>query len=734
MMQTAEQNIFRSKQYKLMCAVPSKSGWFVDRLIRLFVAVCLVFIFLTKAFSLPAQAIDSVDVAGNWVGNPAISEVRLVSAVTGAGNLDRLPLGLEFRLAPGWKIYWRTPGEAGLPPSLTLSLADGRRIVAEISWPVPKRFDAFGFDNFGYAEWVILPVVVTGHVPGMAQQIRGRVEALVCKDICVPLAEDIGLDLADGPAKPSSLARDIAKFSALVPRLGAASSISEPKVALDGTRLLFRFAPGGPKIDEIFVEGIDGLAFKKPVFSDDIARIDMVGTSSSLAGRNLDLTIIAGTEFRTARVRVDDDDVNLVKAPSRPVGTVFRQSIWFVMGLAFLGGLILNLMPCVLPVLAIKLASIVDASGLQRRFVRMRFVSGAAGIMTSFGLLAAGLAALRHAGGQVGWGVQFQSPLFLSLIMLVVGLFMLMMLDRLFLPVPAFAQSTLRGLNNTANRTSLWGDFMAGILATMLATPCSAPFVGSAVTAALTGSTAQLFVIFIAMGLGLAAPWLMVAVAPEVVARLPRPGKWMLWLKRGLAGLLLATIVWLGFLLYAVQGAHASMLSIAAITVVLVGVAAGRKMLIAVGSGVLVVALVMLPVSSKNTIKDLAGGTYWQTWSKGATIRALAANKLVLVDVTADWCITCKANKTLVLEGEPVSDILRTLEQNADLVLLQADWTRPDETISSFLASHNRFGIPFNIIYGPNAPDGIVLGELLTAEMVLDGLTRAGMAAQGVTR
>ena len=208
-------------------------------------------------------------------------------------------------------------------------------------------------------------------------------------------------------------------------------------------------------------------------------------------------------------------------------------------------------------------------SGATRATVRWRFLSGAAGIVVSFLLLAAGLAVVQLAGGTVGWGIQFQSPLFLAGMMLVVGLFMLILLDRLILPVPALFQR-LSGGSATSIKRPIGDDFMAGMLATLLATPCSAPFVGSAVSVALTGSITGLFVIFLAMGLGLAAPWVLVAILPGLVARLPRPGPWMVWLKRFLAALLMATILWLGFLLHAAIGGDAGLIPVGIIGLMLI--------------------------------------------------------------------------------------------------------------------------------------------------------------------
>ena len=675
---------------------------------------------------------------GAWIGDPAFGEVRLVSAVSAMGNLEELPLGLEFRLAPGWKIYWRTPGEAGLPPTLDLQMANGAPLQSQIEWPVPKRFNAFGFDNFGYADAVILPVAVRGYDRGAALQIRGQIEALVCSDICVPLAGALRLDLADGPAEPSSMAMVIAQFAAKVPRIDALSPIKIATAWQSGSQLKIGFAATSQPVTEIFVEGPAGIAFKQPVFANNIAVIDVEGDlKTPLAGQTVDLTVIAGDDFTTQSIIVAKDAPlagSFAAGKPMPTDAGAMAQFWTVIGFAFLGGLILNLMPCVLPVLAIKLAAIIEASGQSRGFVRLRFGAGAMGILSSFAILAAGLAALRLAGGQIGWGIQFQSPVFLAIMLLVLGLFTLNMLDRFFLPIPAFLQASFRGdgqntngqnTNQQARPAILFGDFMAGMLATLLATPCSAPFVGSAVTVALTGDMAQLFAVFMAMGAGLAAPWGLVVLFPALVGFLPRPGHWMVWLKRGLAGLLIATMIWLGWLLQTIQGGPAALLLLGLIGFVLLAVLFRQKIGILLAGAGLFAGLAFLPAPA--IVAPQANGLVWQVWSNDASAAARAEGKLVFVDVTADWCSTCKANKALVLETVPIAPVLAALVDDGKLVMLKADWTRPDPRIAAFLASHNRFGIPFNIIYGPKASEGVLLGELLHADMVEKALVKAGM-------
>ena len=624
----------------------------------------------------------------DWQGDPMVGEARIVSAVTATGDLARMPLGVEFTLASGWKIYWRTPGEAGLAPVVDLSASATPGLVGDFRWPIAKRFDAFGFDNFGYENSVILPFDVTGHVPGAPLQMTADLAALACADICVPLTARLDLFLPDGLALPSPHARALAQYAAMVPRAADPSGISAsgPSISVvtaearDGG-LYVELTDGAPPLADIFVEGLEQATFKAPAPRDSGVFMAAVPAEElDFAGRDLTLTISAPPEMAEISVKVEP--------PGTAAGTAAMPAASlspYIIAIAFLGGLILNLMPCVLPVLALKLSAVLTSVGASQRVLRRRFLAGAAGIVTSFLLLAGGLAALRLAGGTVGWGIQFQNPLFLGVMILMLGVFALSLIDRVTIPVPRFAQS-LAGLTGGPNNASYRGDFLAGMLATILATPCSAPFVGTAVAVALSGGMVDLFGIFLALGLGLAAPWLLVAARPSLVSILPRPGPWMARLKHVLALLLVGTMIWLGSVL---------------------------------------ASLVQDPQTAGSD-----EGAIWSVWSRQAMDDGLAAGTAVFVDVTADWCVTCKANKALVLEREPVRSALRDAVDDGRLLLLRADWTRPDEEIAALLAGHGRYGIPFNMVLTPDGGADVILGEILTASSMMSALENAAVTAK----
>ena len=637
------------------------------------------------AFSQNASAQQSP-----WIGDSAIAEARLVSAVSGVGDIDIVPLGLEIRMAPGWKVYWRTPGEAGLPPVLDFSLSPSPNLNADMQWPAPKRFNAFGFENFGYEGHVIFPINLTGHIVGGLLQLNVGLEALACADICVPLAGDLALVVPDGRSIPTIHARAIVEYAARVPRLADASGMaaSGPNLGivdatfLDGN-VTINMPAGAPPITDAFIEGFDQIAFKAPIQQGDKLRIPYVLSKNAIfSGGSGRITLIASAESGDFPLHIKPENT----APSSAhINAASGLTLWAI-AIAFLGGLILNLMPCVLPVLAIKLSSIITVAGDAKTEVRLRFLVGAAGIVTSFLILASALAVLKAGGAAIGWGIQFQNVYFIGGMMVLLGLFTASLLDLVTFKVPSFVQRK----NVPAakdGRTSLGGDFLSGMLATILATPCSAPFVGTAVTIAFSGSVIDLFGIFIAMGLGLASPWLLVALIPATVTVLPKPGPWFKWLRVVLAAMLAGTIIWLGTIFAA---------------------------LIAAPSG-----------DADGSASNISG--QWQNWQPSLPSKFVADGKIVFVDVTADWCVTCKANKALVLNQPPISGVLTAAAAADQLVMLQADWTRPSDEITAFLARYDRFGIPFNIIFSPAIPDGIILPELLRTESVLAALEKAGI-------
>ncbi|GAL32041.1 membrane protein suppressor for copper-sensitivity ScsB [Vibrio maritimus] len=394
-----------------------------------------------------------------------------------------------------------------------------------------------------------------------------------------------------------------------------------------------------------------------------------------------------------------------------------------MLGFALLGGLILNIMPCVLPVLGMKLNSIISGAGQSRKQVRLSFLASSAGIITSFLLLAGALSALKMAGHMIGWGIQFQSSGFIILMAVVTLLFAANLLGLFNIQLPSSMSTWLA----TKGDHSYSGHFIQGMFATLLATPCSAPFLGTAVAYALGASYVQLWLIFAFLGIGMSIPWLMFTVFPGLVKAFPKPGAWMNKLKLMFGTMMLLTSLWLTSLLSAFIGTTATVLIIGIVVIasfVMVGKVYGRKAFILM-SGLSVFALggglIVGSVTADSWSTPIVDDLNWQRLDAQSIPSLVAEGKTVFVDVTADWCITCKANKIGVVLQDPVYSQL----QQANVVTMRGDWTTPSDSVTGYLQSYGRFGVPFNIVYGPKHPEGIALPVILTSDNVIQALNAA---------
>jgi suppressor for copper-sensitivity B len=653
--------------------------------------------------------------------------VRLIAPAPQIGAADTLRLGLEFRLAPGWKIYWRAPGDAGLPPRL--DWAGSRNLAAaEIAWPAPRRFSAYGLETIGYEDAVVLPIAARLEQQGAPLSLRAAFEYLTCKDICIPYEGVLSLDLPAGGATPGSAggyADLIERYARDVPDYGAASGIELTAVRIvpgKSPTLELSLASETPLIaPDAFVEAPAGLAFGAPRVERaadgrsvilDIAVSET--TARSLDTQRLRITIVDGA-------RAIDRTV-MPKAAAAPRDLALYLAM---LGIALLGGFILNFMPCVLPVLSIKLLAVASHAGRPRAAIRRGFLASAAGIVTAFLLLATAMLILKAAGLAVGWGLQFQHPAFLVLMTVLLTLFACNLAGLFEIPLPQW----IGGLA-ADHRGGLGGDFFAGAFATLLATPCSAPFLGTAVGFALAGDAVDITTIFLALGIGLAVPYLAVAALPGLASRLPRPGHWMLIARRVLAVLLALSALWL----LSVLATPSS--DVAAIIVALALIAAvavfrlarpPRWRLGGVAAALLLAfaAPALLPAPSLPKLPDSA---LWRSFDQPAIDRLVQQGKIVFVDVTADWCLNCKVNERLVLQSD---EVFRRLSR-PDIVAMRADWTRPNDAITAFLRGFGRYGIPFYAVYGPATPDGQPLSEILTPGEVLGALGKAAPAARPV--
>jgi len=690
------------------------------------------------------QAAPAVAAAASAWQTSDHADLRLISAVEATGGAETIPLGLEFRLAPGWKIYWRSPGDAGYPPRITW-LERANLAAAEIKWPAPHRFSVLGLETMGYEGTVVLPLEARLERPGEPLALVAQVDYLACSEICVPHEATLALSLPAGPARPSEFVHAIDRFNARVPgRAGAGEIAIERATLVAGAKPELRIAAvsrSGFVAPDVFIEGPDGYFFGAPrvakAASGQIAELAVpVGLARDAAPDRLLATPLTFTLVDGAGERMRAIEVSLTPGAGQAglagVSGLDGLALALALAAALLGGLILNLMPCVLPVLSLKLLSVVRLGGADRARVRSEFLASSAGILASFMLLAGAAIGLRQAGLAVGWGMQFQEPVFLLFMVAVLVLFAANLWGLFAVHLPGTIGDRVAAPG--ADRPHLVNAFFTGAFATLLATPCSAPFLGTAVGYALSQGGPETLAIFAVLGLGLALPYLAVAAWPRLVARLPRPGRWMIGVQRVMGIALAGTALWLVSVLAASAGAAwaalALGLGLAAVAAFALGtLKAGWRRASGVAALALLVAVVTLPPALlTRSSAELAAGSDapgtavpWQPFDRAEIPALVAAGKTVVVDVTADWCVTCLVNKRLVLDQGQVTAWLGRPE----VAPRRADWTRPNDAIAAYLASFGRYGIPFNAVYGPGAPQGIVLPEVLTPDVVLAALRRA---------
>ncbi len=679
------------------------------------------FVRILAALLLPvlAHAAESVAVTSPRATATLVSDTDQIAPGT------PFKVGLRLRMAPGWHTYWRNPGDAGIAPELQFALPDGAT-AGPIAWPAPQRQPEGPLMTYGYSGEVLLAVPVTGP----ANIVRLHASWLVCKEICVPEEGDFRLDLPTGAPTASAQAPLFAAAEAALPRPSPWSA----QVAADGTLT-------------VAGEGISPVSMRDAWFIPEA-----FGTVDGPAPQKLrvragsfTLALQPGEAFRAdaplAGVLVVGDAAGLqtplavAAAPGGPPAAP-DLPLWRVIGFALLGGLILNLMPCVFPVLAVKAVGLAGLSGAARRHAVAHALFYTGGVITTFLLAGAALLGLRAAGDTAGWGFQFQSPAFVAGIAWV--------LFAVGLNLSGVYEMRLGGAGagqSLAARGGHAGSFFTGLLAVLVATPCTAPFMGVAISAALAADSAGLtMAVFLAMGLGLAAPFLVLAAVPAFVRLLPRPGRWMELVRQALAFPMYGACAWLVWVMS--QEAGSAGVAGTAAGLVLVGFVAwalglgqrddgaqglgtrGRRIAHAAALAGALAALAVLSglAASPAVPAELTTEAGVERFSTERLETLRRAGRPVFVNMTAAWCVTCLVNERVALAQPAVRQAFTGL----GVVYLKGDWTRQDAGITRFLRSHGRDGVPLYVLYppGPGAP--ALLPQILTEATVLSALERMG--------
>lgn len=731
-------------------------------------------------------------------GHEGTVAARLLTDHVAIAPGETFEVGIEITMQPGWHTYWENGGDAGLPTSVEWTLPDGIT-AGPIRWPVPHRYEDEGdLVTFGYADEAILLVDMTAakDLPaGQSVTLEGAVDWLQCKDICIPggttVSARLPVEAAPRPAAEPVLER-FARARAALPR----SAGGLENVALHPFQSLDAVVPGeAAQVAVVFaglgeVELADADFFPRP--SEELWMRD---ATFRFDGENVAVVIpvdvdasveAGGVSMLGAVVRIPragggapwlvsfEVPVSVAEAgvAARPTNApVFAAGGGSFLAdaapradaaaggglarfllLAFLGGIILNVMPCVLPVISLKILGFVSQANEEPAKIARLGLVFAAGVLASFLVLAGAVIALQAAGQHIGWGFQFQNPVFVASLIVVVFVFSLSLLGVFEIG----GISAIAGMGAAAGHHKEYADsFFHGVLTTVLATPCTAPMLGAAIAFALAQPPAIILLIFTTVAIGLALPYVLLSMNPGWLKYVPRPGVWMDTFKQGMGFLLLGTMVWLLFVFGAQTGTDGLGWLLAFL--LLCGFFAwmhGRFLnLSSSGRRVVIVWILTLagigwgykgflhgtlfpsegyaeigPSSYSENVHVTKGGIRWEPFSLETLEDAVKGGRTVFIDFTADWCWTCKVNERTVLADTEVESALR----DNNVLTLKGDWTRKDPEITEILQKHKRAGVPFYAVYPAGRPqDVIVLPEIINRKLVLDSLREAGPSRTG---
>jgi cytochrome c biogenesis protein CcdA len=578
---------------------------------------------------------------------------RLLADADGIVPGHPVTLGLRLETEPGWNTYWQYAGDAGVATTLVWTLPPGFK-AGPIQWPIPERItDPGDIVVYGYQGDVLLPVqiqVPADLQPGQTVIIRAHATWLVCKDVCIPGRADLTLSL---PVVAAS--RPNPQFEpGPMPNPGPPPFTDSWSRQGQDLLLTLRGDDAGTVTDFYPLPGEVqvGHPVRVPPSSFRIPLLDSKEKATAIDG----LLVREQGASREAWP--------LAPPSLQPAAFILHSSNSLLswLGLGFLGGLILNVMPCVLPVIALKIFGFIKQAGESPRRILALGFTFVAGIFAWFLFLAALIVGFKLAGHQLNWAFQFQHPAFVAVMVVILLLFSLNLLGVFEIVLPGRVQSTVY---EAAGHEGYAGTFWHGVFATLMATPCTAPFLGPALGFALAQPAPTVFAMFGSIAAGMSAPYAVLAIKPGWLRYLPKPGIWMVRVKQALGVLLMGTVLWLGWVLFE-QFANRPQ-----------------------------------PFPPR-----LAS--------------ALAQNKIVFVDFTADWCVNCKVNERLVLDSAPVQDAFR----QKHVILLKADWTNGDEGITALLRKFGRAGVPCYVVYPPGGQP-IVLPEVITRDIVLHAIDQA---------
>ncbi len=666
-----------------------------------------------------------------WTTTPAnCSEVN-VTVLTDKTTTTKdslITVGFKMQMATGWHTYWKNPGEAGYSTHVSWKLPE-EVIKSEMSWPTPEKIYVGDLVNYGFKDEVIL--ISTIKIPPNYQsntiQINALIKWLACKEICIPGEQKVSKEVKVGNTNEWNLtsAEELQIARGMVPqpllKSFAKSWVTKEflhiridKDALPMVKKITFF----PETQNIVAEGSETIIEEEEAW---LLRLDLIKQSSKINGTiHVDSKFYDNSYSKT--IKINDRDISSA-APLNNGNSTNLTEIWTALIFSLIGGFLLNFMPCVFPVVSIKILGFIEKANSDVNAIRLQGGLFALGILISFWIIFFIMEFLLIRNIEVGWGFQLQSPI------IIIGLiFLFFFLALSFLDTFSFGSSIQKAIGPIASEKNYAGAFLSGLLATLVATPCTAPLMGSAIGFSITQPIITSFTIYSGIGVGMALPYLLLSYKPDWLRLLPRPGNWMQTIKQVFAFPLFLTVVWLVWVLGHQVGLNGVLKT-------LIGLTFFGASLFAYGKtqansdtphrkSIYIVAIVCVGISifvswpnySKNKNLDNTNLVSWEKWTP-EKVQSIA-NRPIFVDFTAAWCLTCQFNKRTVLRSREIEDLFISY----DFALLTADWTNHDPEISLALKKLGRRGIPVYVLYPPGGVKPIILPEILTKKILISAV------------
>ena len=648
-------------------------------------------------------------------------QVELLSSAQSVTPGDTFTIALRMLPDTDWHFYWENPGDTGLPTKVAWQ--DNQELqYSELLWPTPSRADYLGFINYGYYGETLLLTEVTvpqGSPVGETLAIEAKADWLVCEEVCIPGRATLNLNVeVSNTTQASVWSEQISQAYDKIPeslgQLAGGYRVDNGfSVAVELPQQFQSYRP--VEFFPLTQKLVDNLPI--PSFSADDSSASLIISTQNA------IDVLEYPESFEGLLVLEDFNANQVafKFSVLADSSVFSgsssasadMSFLAILLFALVGGLILNLMPCVLPVLSLKVMHLVEEREASSR--KVQGIAYTLGVVLSFLLIAGIMLGLRAAGEGIGWGFQLQSPLFIGALTYIVFILGLSLSGFLELG----ASLTRLGNFGTKFNGPISGSFMTGALATVVATPCTAPFMGTAMGVAVTMSAPLALLVFATLGFGLALPFLIVAFVPAFANALPRPGQWMVTLKELLAFPLYLTAIWLLWVFANQTGVDQLAALLSGLVLIVFGIwvlrsnQSGNRLAFAAAIGIWLGAIAILPnVATTNS----GNGIEKVPYSEQALASARANDQPVFVNMTADWCITCKVNERVALRNGEVEQLFA----DEGILYLEGDWTNSDESITRVLENFNRNGVPLYLVYRPGVSEPEVLPQVLTPSIMLD--------------